>query len=212
MSDFPRIRPATVLQRIPKNGVADSAAMNAFMEQVVHDLSEIFSAVNGTVLPILDGLGAPGTNPGMDVVADGLDGRTLPTTGETLDSPYFYSKNDGRPTSVYEALGLLATDVAKLYSLVAASSASSSTTSGTVPAASTPSNVETRLNWLAAAVSTLQRQTAALEVVSALPTPCAALRGQQKVLAAPGAEDALYLCVRLADGVSYAWRRVAAAS
>ena len=47
MSDFPRIRPATVLQRIPKNGVADSAAMNAFMEQVVHDLSEIFSAVNG---------------------------------------------------------------------------------------------------------------------------------------------------------------------
>ena len=72
MSDFPRIRPATVLQRIPKNGVADSAAMNAFMEQVVHDLSEIFSAVNGTVLPILDGLGAPGTNPGMDVVADGL--------------------------------------------------------------------------------------------------------------------------------------------
>lgn len=151
MSDFERLNPAVVLNRAPKNGKASSEDYNDFLEQVVHDMSLVFSTLNTIVLPVLDGLGAPGTYSDLNIVTHGLDGTVMPIDKDWTDtsSPYYWNTSKVRVNTVSEGFGQVISDLDTLYSEVndVKSRLGISDTSTSLPSI-TLAELETRLNSL----------------------------------------------------------------
>lgn len=161
MAQFERIKPALVLNRVPKNGEASSEDFNDFMEQTIHDTALAINTLNNKVLPILDGLGAPGTYSDIDVVADGLDGTTLILDKDWTDitSPYYWHTGSSRPKTVSEAITQVVDDLDQLYSQINVVKARLGTTdqediSNSNPA--TLAELETKVNNLTGIVFGIQ--------------------------------------------------------
>jgi hypothetical protein len=164
MSQFERLKPAVTLKRVAKNGIASSDDMNDFREQVVHDVALVFRTLNGSVLPILDGLGYPGTYPGIDVVAQGLAGTTMPTDpGADKADPYLWNAAQARPAMVSETLGVLTTDAKTLYDKINDINARLGTTgseTGEAASTATLAELDTKVNYQTSLLTALQIRTA----------------------------------------------------
>lgn len=117
MADFERLNPAIILNRVPKNGHAKSEDFNDLNEQVLHDFALIFDTLNNKVLPILDGLGAPGTYSDLDIVSHGLDGTVFILDKDWTDTsdPYYWNSSKTRPNTLTEGLDQVITDLDTLY-------------------------------------------------------------------------------------------------
>lgn len=160
MLTFQLLKPASVLQRVPKNGVASSEQFNDFMEQSVHDFAQLFYTVNNTILPILNGLGAPGSYAGLDPVTNGLDGTTLLSRKSTTSTGtvYFWNSSLTRPKTVAESLDQIVADLNLLFNEISQTKLrlGGFTTDGTVGSLATLAEVDNKTNYLTTLITDLQ--------------------------------------------------------
>lgn len=120
MANFERLNPAIVIKRAPKNGVISSEDYNDFQQQVQHDLALLFQMANASVLPIFDGLGAPGTYSDLDPVKYGLDGTQMLIDKDWTDTsnPYYWNSSIVRPTTIYEGFNQVIADLDSAFSQI----------------------------------------------------------------------------------------------
>ena len=120
MTDFNNLKSAQSLRRIPKGGPNRSSDINDSFEEILHDLAELFYFANNSIIPILNGLGAPGSYTDIDAVTQGLDGKTLLTDNDWSDTnnAFFYNNAQGRPKSVKETAIKLSQDITTLFNSI----------------------------------------------------------------------------------------------
>lgn len=156
MSDFNIINPSMTPRKFPYAGDLKSSQLNAAFEECLQDTSAIVDVINNTIIPILNGLGAPGTYTDVNPVEDGLDGTTMMANRASSSTPYFYDASKNRPKTIYEALVSVTTDINSLFnSLNTVNRQLSSTQESTTTSSATLSQIESRVNFLNTSVTSL---------------------------------------------------------
>lgn len=162
------------LRRAAKNGASKSEDFNDFLEQSVHDMALVFQALNTVVLPILDGLGAPGTYSDLNPVANGLDGSQMVVDRDTTDtsSPYFWDASKNRPKTVMQAFERVITDLDNLFSSVNTINSRLGTTqvTDTVETPATLAELETKVNNQTALLFQIQQDLSGALTASEIET------------------------------------------
>ena len=147
---------------MPKGGPNRSDDVNDSFEEILHDLAELYYFLNNTIIPVINGLGAPGTYNDISVVTEGLDGKTLVTDNDWTDTnnAFFYNTAQGRPKTVKETSLKLSQDINSLFSSInqiQARIGSIDTNENTNPA--TLAEIENQLNFFIGIVRGLQSNT-----------------------------------------------------
>lgn len=174
MADFERLNPAIILNRFPKNGAAKSEDLNDLNEQTLHDFALIFDTLNNKVLPILDGLGAPGTYADLDVVEHGLDGTVFILDKDWSDTsdPYYWNTSKTRPNTITEGLDQVISDLDALYAglneVKARLGTSDTSTAQSNPA--TLAELETKVNSLNSLVFQINNSQTSATTLSGVET------------------------------------------
>ena len=176
MSDFNNINSSLSIRRMPYAGRNSSEDINDSFEEILHDLGELYLFVNTTIIPIINGLGKPGTYSDVNPVANGLDGTTLITDRVFTDSnnPYFYNSNKSRPNTVKETSLKLVEDINSLFATVNQINqriGQVSTSQTANPA--TLSEIENRLNYFIGIVRSLQNNSSGFLTASGIATALA---------------------------------------
>lgn len=171
MAAFNDLKSAQSLRRMPKGGPNRSSDVNDSFEEILHDLAELFYFVNNTIIPVLNGLGAPGTYIDINAVTQGLDGKTLLTDNDWADTgnTFFYNSAQGRPKTVKETSLKLSEDVNSLYSSINTINArlgAIDQDEDTSPA--TLSEIENSLNYFINLVNTINTTTAGFLTASGI--------------------------------------------
>ena len=173
MTDFNNLKSAQSLRRVPKGGPNRSSDVNDSFEEVLHDLAELYYFVNNSIIPVLNGLGAPGTYQDINAVTGGLDGKTLLTDNDWSDTnnSFFYNTAQGRPKSVKETTLKLSQDADALYAAVNTINArlgAIDQNENTNPA--TLSEIENSLNYFIGIVGTINTANAGFLTASGIAT------------------------------------------
>ena len=147
---------------MPKGGPNKSDEINDSFEEILHDLADLYHFVNNTIIPILNGLGASGTYNDINVVTQGLDGKTLLTDNDFTDTGdvFFYNAAQGRPKTVKETTLKLSQDTNSLFAAVNVINArigSIDIDENTNPA--TLAEIENSLNYFINLVNTINTNT-----------------------------------------------------
>lgn len=177
MADFNKLRSALSLRRMPKGGPNRSDDINDSLEEILHDLAELYHFVNNTIIPVFNGLGAAGTYSDVNVVTMGLDGKSLITDNDWTDTGnvFFYNVAQGRPKTVKETTLRLSQDVDTLYrniNQIRARLGSIDQDENTNPA--TLAEIENQLNYFIGVVNTLQSNTTGYLTASGIAAAIAA--------------------------------------
>lgn len=120
MADFNDLKSALSLRRAAKGGPNRSSDVNDTHEEILHDLAELLHFANNTIIPILNGLGDSGTYNDINVVTQGLDGKTMLTDKDFTDEAnvFFYNTAQGRPKTVKETTLRLSKDANTLFAAI----------------------------------------------------------------------------------------------
>jgi hypothetical protein len=162
MADFNNLKSAQSLRRAAKGGPNRSSDVNDSFEEILHDLAELYYFVNNTIIPVLNGLGAPGTYNDLNAVTAGLDGKTLLTDNDWSDTTntFFYNTAQGRPKTVKETTLKLSQDSDTLFAAINTINArlgAIDTSENTNPA--TLAEIENSLNYFIGIVRTINTTT-----------------------------------------------------
>lgn len=161
MSNFSKINPAVAITRMPKNGIASSEQTNDFIEQAIQDIGQLIYFINTTAIPIFDGLGAPGTYADLNVVTNGLNGKTLiinPSQSDLADT-YLWSTSKNRPKTLYESIIQIGSDITDAYGKINEINARLGTAvEASDGAGATLTELETRVNNQIQLLSQLESQ------------------------------------------------------
>jgi len=162
MADFNDLKSALSLRRAAKGGPNRSSDVNDTHEEILHDLAELFYFVNNTIIPVLNGLGAPGTYDDINAVTQGLDGKVILTDNDfaDTDNSFFYNQAQGRPKTVKETALKLSQDTNALFAAINTINArlgAIDTDENTNPA--TLAEIENSLNYFINLVNTINTNT-----------------------------------------------------
>jgi hypothetical protein len=173
MADFNDLKSALSLRRAAKGGPNRSSDINDTHEEILHDLAELFHFVNTTIVPVLNGLGAPGTYADINAVTQGLDGRTILTDKDFADTNniFFYNAAQGRPKTIKETTLKLTQDANSLFAAINTINArlgAIDQDENTNPA--TLAEIENSLNFFINLVNTINTNTTGFLTASGIAT------------------------------------------
>lgn len=171
MANFNDLKSALSLRRAAKGGPNRSGDVNDTHEEILHDLAELLYFVNNTIIPVLNGLGAPGTYNDINVVTQGLDGKTILTDNNFADAnnSFFYNQAQGRPKTIKETTLKLTQDANKLFAAINTINArlgAIDQDENTNPA--TLAEIENSLNYFINLVNTINTNTAGFLTASGI--------------------------------------------
>lgn len=173
MADFNNLKSALSLRRAAKGGPNRSSDVNDTHEEILHDLAELYHFVNNTIIPVINGLGADGTYNDINVVTQGLDGKTMLTDKDFTDegNVFFYNTSQGRPKTVKETTLKLSQDTDQLFiaiNTINARLGAIDQDENTNPA--TLAEIENSLNFFINLVNTINTNTTGFLTASGIAT------------------------------------------
>ena len=105
-------------------GPTSSAHQNAMMNEIAHDLANIISQLNNTIVPLTNTIPDGTQDINVNAFVDGLDARTLYVDSSATSStnPNYCLGGTGRPVTVYEEFQYLNSALTSINSLILATS------------------------------------------------------------------------------------------